>query len=78
MSKIKIVVDSAADISSDLAKRHDIRIVPDFINFGQQSFADDGVSLTRQQFYERLQHATELYFSAQRGTHDQQAQIEAT
>jgi len=25
-----------------------------------------------------LQHATELYRSAQRGTHDQQAQIEAT
>jgi len=25
-----------------------------------------------------LQHATELYHSAQRGTHDQQAQIEAT
>ncbi|MBI5928283.1 MAG: DegV family protein [Chloroflexi bacterium] len=60
MSRIKIVVDSAADISSDLAKRHDIRIVPDFINFGQQSFADDGVALTRQQFYERLQQATEL------------------
>ena len=25
-----------------------------------------------------LQHATELYHSAQRGTHDQQAQIKAT
>ena len=60
MSKIKIVVDSAADIPPDLAQKHDIRVVPDYINFGDQSFADDGVSLTRQQFYERLAQATEL------------------
>ncbi len=60
MSKIKIVVDSAADIPSDLAKKHDIRIVPDYVNFGDQSFPDDGISLSRQEFYKRLAQATEL------------------
>jgi len=60
VSKIKFVVDSAADLTPDLIQKHDIRIVPDFVNFGDQSFADDGVSLSRAQFYERLANASEL------------------
>lgn len=60
MSKINIVADSASDIPATLAQKYGIRIVPDFVNFGQQSFADDGVSLTRQRFYERLAQAREL------------------
>lgn len=60
MSKIKFVVDSAADLTPDLIQKHDIRVVPDFVNFGDQSFADDGVSLSRSQFYERLANASEL------------------
>jgi DegV family protein with EDD domain len=60
VSKIKFVVDSAADLTPDLIQKHDIRVVPDFVNFGDQSFADDGVSLSRSQFYERLANASEL------------------
>jgi DegV family protein with EDD domain len=41
-------------------QKFDIRVVPAFVNFGETSYPDDGVSLPRPQFYERLAAATVL------------------
>jgi DegV family protein with EDD domain len=57
---IRFVTDSTSDIPADLARKHGIAVVPCFINFGTQSYADDGVEITREQFYERLATARPL------------------
>lgn len=49
---IKIVTDSACDVPTEMAKAHGIRIVPIFLNIGDDSYRD-GVDLSRQTFYER-------------------------
>lgn len=57
---IKIVVDSTADLDPKWLKQYDIRVVPVFVNFGQESYADDGVEITRPQFYKRLTQSSQL------------------
>lgn len=50
---IRIVTDSTCDIPEDIVKELGISVVPCFINFGSQSY-QDGVEITRQEFYHRL------------------------
>lgn len=52
--KIKLVVDSATDLSREWLAEHEIAVVPAFVNFGNESFPDDGVSITNEAFYQRL------------------------
>lgn len=60
--KIKFVTDTVADLPSELVERYDIAVVPTFVNYGGQSFADDGKELDREAFYRDLpnlsSHAT--------------------
>lgn len=51
MRKIKLVSDSTCDLSSDLIKKHDIEIVPLYVNFAEKSFFD-GVDLSVEEMYE--------------------------
>lgn len=60
MRKVAIVVDSAGDIPSDVCARLNIRVLPAFINFGDESFADDGKAITRSEFYQRLAQVSQL------------------
>ena len=50
---IKIVTDSTCDLPLELVKQHGISVIPMYINFGDQGF-QDGVDITRQEFYDRL------------------------
>ncbi len=50
---IRIVTDSTSDIPSELARELDITVVPAHVIFGEESF-DDGVTITREEFYRRL------------------------
>ncbi|MDX2074866.1 MAG: DegV family protein [bacterium] len=52
--KIKFLTDSVCDIPDDLLRQYNITVAPIFVNFGGQSFADDGVELKRDDFYRRL------------------------
>lgn len=52
--KIKFVTDSVADLPQELVDKHDIGVVPTFVNYGGQSFADDGKELNRETFYDDL------------------------
>lgn len=54
MSRILVMTDSTCDLPADLVRKHDIRIVPTYVQFDQESLADDGVQLTREGFYRRL------------------------
>ena len=53
--KIKIIADSACDIPADIVTRHQIRVLPAYVNFNNESYADDGDGLNRHDYYERLQ-----------------------
>ena len=50
---VKIVTDSAADLTPEVAAAHGIRVVPLSIRFGDEEFTD-GVELTAEQFYARM------------------------
>jgi DegV family protein with EDD domain len=51
---INIVTDSTSDIPPDIARELHITVIPAHVIFGEESF-DDGVTLTREEFYRRLQ-----------------------
>lgn len=53
MSKIKLVVDSTLDLTEELYKKFDMEVVPLNVNFGTDNYKD-GVSITRDELYERV------------------------
>jgi fatty acid kinase fatty acid binding subunit len=52
--RIKFVTDSTCDIPSDLIDKWRITVIPVFVNIGDKSYADDGVELNREDYYNRL------------------------
>jgi DegV family protein with EDD domain len=56
---VKIVTDSAADLSPQLAKDLGIIVVPLNIHFGTDTYRD-GVDLTVEEFYHKLENSTTL------------------
>ena len=60
MPRILIMSDSTCDLPAAWIRQHDIRIVPTYVQFGQESLADDGVQLRRTEFYERLAASSTL------------------
>jgi DegV family protein with EDD domain len=52
--KIKFVTDSVADIPADMVEKWNITVVPAFVNYGDSSYADDGVALVREDYYAKL------------------------
>ncbi len=59
MAKIKIVTDSACDLSPEIAEAHDIAVVPLSIRFGDHEYTDR-VDLTPTQFWDMCRSAKEL------------------
>lgn len=51
---IRFVADSTCDIPPELVKKWGIGIVPAFVNYGGQSYADDGVQLDRVAYYNEM------------------------
>ena len=54
MTHILVMTDSTCDLPPEWVQRFDIRVVPTYVHFGQESLADDGVQLTRTDFYKRM------------------------
>jgi DegV family protein with EDD domain len=50
---IRIVTDSTADLPESLVQRHGICVLPAYINMAGESY-QDGIDLSRQEFYTRL------------------------
>lgn len=55
-SKIKIVTDSTSDLPQELVKKHDIHVVPLYVNFSDATYKD-GVDLAAKDFYPMLEKA---------------------
>jgi DegV family protein with EDD domain len=56
---IHIVTDSTSDIPVDIARALNITVTPVHVIFGEESF-DDGVTITREEFYRRLKTSSVL------------------
>ena len=56
---VRIMTDSASDISQELAKELNITVLPLKVRFGEEEFLD-GVTLSNRQFYERLIETDEI------------------
>ncbi len=54
--KIRFITDSTADIPESLIEKHQITVVPVFVNYDGGSFADDEKELSREAYYNKLQH----------------------
>lgn len=56
---VRIVTDSASDISQELAKKWDITVIPLNVRFGDEEFLD-GVTLSGHDFYKKLVETDEI------------------
>ncbi|MDQ7025114.1 MAG: DegV family protein [Anaerolineae bacterium] len=52
--KIKIITDSVCDVPPDLLEKWQIDVVPCYVNYGGESYADDGQELDRTKFYQAV------------------------
>ncbi len=50
---VKIITDSASDIPTELVTRYDITVIPAFVWFGGEKYAD-GIDIEKHEFYDRL------------------------
>ena len=57
--KVSVVTDSTSDLPPEVARDLGITVVPAHIQFGEQVFLD-GVELTTDEFYRRLQSSSKL------------------
>lgn len=51
--KIKVVTDSTNDLPPEIIEQYGITVIPMYINIGDQGF-QDGIDITRKEFYNRL------------------------
>ncbi len=56
---IRIITDSASDISQELAKKWDITVIPLTVRFGEEEYLD-GVTLSGSDFYKKLIETDEI------------------
>ncbi len=64
MAKIAILTDSTANLPGEWVERHNIRVVPLRIHWGDETFLD-GVDLPPGEFYTRLSHSSSLPTTSQ-------------
>ena len=54
LKKIRFVTDSTCDLPPTSSRNTASASMPTFVNYGDRSYADDGVELTRDDFYRQL------------------------
>ncbi len=59
MNKVIICTDSTCDLSEELIKKHDIKIIPLHITFGEESY-DDMINIKIDELYERVESTGEM------------------
>ena len=52
--RIHFITDSTCDIPPDMLPNYPITVVPNYVNFGGNSYPDDNVQLDREEFYQLL------------------------
>src|SRR5712664_3132537 len=52
--RVKLIVDSTSDLPPEWLTHWDIPVLAVYVNFGEESFLDDGIALPKAEFYRRL------------------------
>jgi DegV family protein with EDD domain len=60
MASVAIVTDSTADIPEELCSKYEITVVPLSVIFEERAFVDNGIELTKKQFYSKLKESRKL------------------
>lgn len=63
MNKVKVIVDSTADLTPELYKEFDIEVIPLNVNFGEENYLDN-VTLTPDELYAKVKEKKTLPSSA--------------
>ncbi len=63
MNKIKIISDSTCDLSKELISKHDIEIIPLYVNFDDESYKD-GVEISTEELYKKVEEKGKLPHTA--------------
>lgn len=61
---IKIITDSICDVPREYAEKHNIRVMPLTVNFGDRSYKD-GIDLTLEEFLDKLEKSEVLPTTSQ-------------
>ncbi len=56
---LQIITDSAADLPKEIAKKHNIHVIPLTINIDGKEYID-GINLMPKEFYKKMATAKEL------------------
>ena len=64
MNKVAIVTDSTTAIPDDIAREHNLTIIPLSVNWDGKSYLD-GIEITVEEFYERLSESSTLPTTSQ-------------
>ncbi|MFB4162623.1 DegV family protein [Alteribacillus sp. JSM 102045] len=64
VARVKIVTDSTADIPLELVKKYNISVIPLKVVMGNETF-QDGVNLSPESFYKKLEEADDLPSTSQ-------------
>lgn len=59
MRKINIVTDCTSDLTDDLIQKHDIKVLPLYVTFGDESYRD-GIDITTEELYEKVEQYNSL------------------
>ncbi len=65
MAKVTIVTDSTADLQDELYKKYNISVVPLSVIFEEKAYLDNGVEITKKEFYAKLKESKKLPTTAQ-------------
>jgi fatty acid-binding protein DegV len=52
--KVRFVVDSASDVPQHYVDRYGMYVIPLYVNYGGNSYADNGQDLNRLEYYQLL------------------------
>lgn len=69
---VRIICDSASDITREMAKEWDVTVLPLRTIFGDQEYLD-GVTMSHQEFFEKLTETNELPTTSQIAPYDYEA-----
>lgn len=61
---VKIITDSTNNLDDQLLARHDIRVAPIAIQFGEESF-EEGIDIDREAFYSRIERTGRIPTTSQ-------------
>ena len=64
MNKVRILVDSCADLTAEMYKKYDIDVVAQNVIFGETTYKDNGEEITLEQLYKKVEETGNLPHTA--------------